>query len=135
MEEIYGIEEFKANFKKVIEEIDSIIKGAYQEKEAMEKLRKLFSEDQIKRLEELMDAMRKRTKDAEDRALVALQEAERYKNELEKEKTRLEKLWDAYKKQEEELMEREREIEELQEALKEKDKEIEELKKHVEGME
>ncbi len=49
MDEIYGIEEFKANFKTRIDEIDAIAKGSYKEQEALEKLRRLFSEEQINR--------------------------------------------------------------------------------------
>ena len=134
MEEIYGIEEFKTNFKNVIEEIDLILKGTYQEKEGLEKLKKLFSENQVKRLEELIEMMRKRTNEAEERTLVALQEAERYKNEVEKEKTRLEKLWDAYKKQEDDYIDNGEQNEEMRTKLLEKEKQIDELNSQIEDM-
>jgi len=95
MEELYVIEDFKANFRRLLKEIEEIVRGAYKEKEAVEKLEKVLSEEQITKIEEFIDLLRKKVKESEERAFTALQEAERYKNELEKEKERLEKLWDA----------------------------------------
>ncbi|KAA0002927.1 MAG: hypothetical protein FE044_02275 [Thermoplasmata archaeon] len=135
MEEMFGVEELKENFDKILEEIDSIVRGSYKEKEALEKLRKLLSREQIERFEEMMDSMKKRLEEAEDRAMAALAEGERYKNELEKEQTRLEKLWDAYKKQEDELMEERRRMEELEEEIRAREEKIEKLMKDIEAME
>ena len=135
MEEMFGVEELKENFDKILEEIDSIVRGSYKEKEAPEKLRKLLSREQIERFEEMMDSMKRRLEEAEDRAMAALAEGERYKNELEKEQTRLEKLWDAYKKQEDELMEERRRMEELEEEIRAREEKIEKLMKDIEAME
>jgi chromosome segregation ATPase len=135
MDEIYGMEEFRTSFKQVVDEIDDILQDSCREQETLARLRTLFSEEKIRRFEELIDITRKRARESEERALAALQEAERYKNDLARERTRIEKLWDAYKRQEDELRHHGMQREELEADLADREGQIRELKACINDME
>ena len=96
---IYGkdVEKIRNDFREILSEIDSIVQGSYREKEGFEKIKELIDVTRIDRLLQVMDAMEKRAKEADERAISAFRDMEKYRRDLEKEQIRLEKLWDAYK--------------------------------------
>jgi len=111
---IYGkdVEKIRNDFREILSEIDSIVQGSYREKEGFEKIKELIDVTRIDRLLQVMDAMEKRAKEADERAISAFRDMEKYRRDLEKEQIRLEKLWDAYKKQEDDISRERKEAEE-----------------------
>ncbi len=147
---IYGkdIERIKDNFKEILSEIDSIAQGSYKEKEIFEKVKSLIDVNRMERLFQMLDSMEKKTRDADERSISAFSDMEKYRKELEMEQIRLEKLWDAYKKQEDDISKEKKEAEEWKKKLSEQEnvtadlekkvktlKELEEDRKKVENLE
>jgi len=62
-------EKIRNDFKEILSEIDSIVQGSYKEKEGFKKIKELIDMSRIDRLLQMMDAMEKRAKEADERAI------------------------------------------------------------------
>jgi len=108
------VEKIKHNFEQVLLELDTIAKGSQKEHEIVDHMRDLMDFERIERLAQLLDTMDKQTHESEERAIEAFREMEKYHKELDMEQQRLEKLWDAYKKQEDDIIEKREKTQEWQ---------------------
>ncbi|MGC9554197.1 MAG: hypothetical protein ACP5EK_02690 [Thermoplasmatota archaeon] len=128
------VEKIKQNFQEVLSELDSIARGSQKEREMFERLRRLVDVERIERLSQMLDSMEKQARESEERAIEAFRDMERYRKELEMEQERLEKLWDAYKKQEDDMGEVEESVQEWRTRFSQQQETIAELRKKVETM-
>ncbi|HHH77635.1 MAG TPA: hypothetical protein ENL18_00265 [Thermoplasmatales archaeon] len=133
---VYGkdVEKIKNDFREILSEIDSITQGSYREKDILEKIRDMIDINRIERLSQMLDSMEKKAREADERAISAFRDMEKYRKDLEMERIRLEKLWDAYKKQEDDITTERKTAEEWKNKLAEQEAAVEELKKKVEAL-
>ena len=100
-------------------EIDSIKSSFSKGMEDLAKIQGMLSQEGIDNISTMMQDFESRLSESERRKEEAAEGARRYSEELEKEKERLVKLWDAYKNQEEELANQEKKTTELEDKLRE----------------
>ena len=133
---VYGkdVEKIKNDFREILSEIDSITQGSYREKDVLEKIREMIDINRIERLSQMLDSMEKRAREADERAISAFRDMENYRKDLEMERVRLEKLWDAYKKQEDDISKERKEAEEWKNKLAEQEATVKDLEKKVETL-
>ena len=86
--------------------------------EDLAKIQSMLSFEGLNKMDSMMRSFEDRLSEAERRRDEAVEGARRYSMELEKEKERLIKLWDAYKNQEESLSAQEKRVAELEERLR-----------------
>lgn len=98
-------------------EIDSIKTSFSKGMEELSRVQSMLSVDGITRMTSMLQSFEEQLSDAERRREEATEGARRFSQELDKEKERLVKLWDAYKSQEENLAASERHIAELETRL------------------
>jgi len=109
--------EIKSKFHQIALEIDAITKDSYRDAEILEKLQKTLNMDYITHLIATLETLEKHAQNAEEETQRATQKMTECQTELEKEGTRLEKLWDAYKTQEKEITHHQDKQKKLQEQL------------------
>jgi chromosome segregation ATPase len=85
------------------------------------KIQSMLNLDGLNKMDSMIRSFEDRLSEAERRREEAVEGARRYSVELEKEKERLIKLWDAYKNQEESLSAQEKRVAELEERLRDTD--------------
>jgi len=95
--------DIKTKFHQIALELEAITKDSYRDAEILEKLQKTLNMDYITHLITTLETMEKHVQNADDETQQATQKMNECQTELKKEGTRLEKLWDAYKKQEKEI--------------------------------
>jgi len=95
-------------------EIDSIKTSFSKGMEELSRVQSMLSVDGITRMTTMLQSFEEQLSDSERRREEASEGARRFSQELDKEKERLVKLWDAYKSQEENLAASERHIAELE---------------------
>ncbi|MCX6664822.1 MAG: hypothetical protein NT038_01990 [Euryarchaeota archaeon] len=100
-------------------EISTIKNSFSKSMDDLEKIQSVLSLDGINKFNDMLQEFEHRLSDSERKREEASQGARRYSEELEKEKERLMKLWDAYKTQEEELSSQERKAGEFEDNLRE----------------
>jgi chromosome segregation ATPase len=100
-------------------EIDSLKSSFSKGMDDLAKIQSMISMEGAQKLGSLIDEFEDRLMEAERRREEALEGARKYSDELEKEKERLIKLWDAYKNQEESLSGHEKQVTELENKLHE----------------
>jgi chromosome segregation ATPase len=98
-------------------EIDSIKTSFSKGMEELSRIQSMLSVDGITKMSTMIQSFEEQLSDAERRRDEASEGARRYSQELDKEKERLVKLWDAYKSQEENLAASERHTAELETQL------------------
>jgi len=125
------VEKIKHSFEQVLLELDTIAKGSQKEHEIVEHMRDLMDVERIERLAQLLDTMDKQARESEERAIEAFREMEKYRKELDMEQQRLEKLWDAYKKQEDSIIEKGKTTQEWQDKYTKQQDAVAELHKQV----
>ncbi|MCD6572141.1 MAG: hypothetical protein J7K62_02600 [Thermoplasmata archaeon] len=111
------IDNLKDNLQQISQEIENIRTSFYKGAENLERIKNLLD---VKRLDEfvnIIENLEKRVSKIEEEKNAAIEGAKKYSKELEKEKERLVKLWDAYKLQEDELTEKEKKIAELEDQI------------------
>lgn len=86
--------------------------------EDLAKIQSMLNLDGLNKMDSMIRSFEERLSEAERRREEAVEGARRYSMELEKEKDRLVKLWDAYKNQEESLSAQEKRVAELDERLR-----------------
>lgn len=99
-------------------ELDSIKSSFSKGMEDLAKIQSMLNLDGLNKMDSMIRSFEDRLSEAERRREEAIEGARRYSVELEKEKDRLVKLWDAYKNQEESLSMQERHVTELEEKLR-----------------
>jgi len=89
--------------RQATDEIDSIKNLFSKSTEDLSRIQNMLDLDKLGEISTIIEKCEGRATDAEKRRDEAFHGAKKYSEELEKEKERLIKLWDAYKNQEEEL--------------------------------
>lgn len=122
-EQMSGMKEPKEDFIERLQqastEIDSIKNSFSKGMEDLARIQSIISFDGVNKLTTMVQEFEDRLIDAERKREEASEGARKFSTELEKEKERLVKLWDAYKNQEEELSIQEKRASELEERLRE----------------
>ena len=102
-------------------EIDSIKSSFSKGMDDLAKIQGMLSQEGVDNISTMIQDFESRLSESDRRREEAAEGAQRYSEELEKEKERLVKLWDAYKNQEEELASQEKKATELEEKFGEVD--------------
>ena len=110
---------FMERLQQASNEIDSIKSSFSKSMEDLAKVQNVLSLDGVNKVNSMIQNFEDRLSDAERLREEATEGARKYSEELEKEKERLVKLWDAYKNQEEGLSIQEKRVSELEEKLRE----------------
>jgi chromosome segregation ATPase len=100
-------------------EIDSIKSSFSKGMDDLAKIQGILSQEGVDNISAMIQDFESRLSESERRRDEAAEGAHRYSEELEKEKERLVKLWDAYKNQEEELANQEKKTTEFEDKLRE----------------
>lgn len=96
-------------------EIDNIKNSFVKNTEELNKIKTLLDVEKLDEINGIIEKFEVQVIEAEKRKEEAFKGAKKYSEELEKEKERLIKLWDAYKNQEEELTKTEKKLQDLEE--------------------
>ena len=103
MDDTIQIDTLKERLSNVSNEIDALKMSFSKSTEDLSRIQNMLGVDNIDELGNIVEKFENRVAEAEQKRTEAIEGARRYSEELEKEKERLIKLWDAYKNQEEEL--------------------------------
>ena len=124
---ITDLDAFRESLQRVTSQLEAIRSSFYQGVEEIERIKKVLDAEHISRFSDIITEFEDRLSKIERERDEAIENAKRFSQELEKEKERLIKLWDAYKLQEDELAEKEKRINELEDKIKEYEKKINEI--------
>ena len=102
----------------VTNEIDAIKLSFSKSTEDLSRIQNMLNVGNIENLTGVLDKYEDKIAEAEKQRMEAAESSKKYSEELEKEKERLIKLWDAYKNQEEELSNSEKKLAEYEERVK-----------------
>jgi chromosome segregation ATPase len=105
---------FEDKLHKVVNEIDQLKNSFSKSTEDLSRIKNMLDIDAFKDVTATIERFEGELSEAERQKEEAFRGAKKYSEELEKEKERLIKLWDAYKKQEEELSQSESKIQEFE---------------------
>src|SRR4030042_304447 len=120
---VKGVKEsFIEQLQEASTELGSVKSSFSKGMEDLAKIQSMLSLEGLNKMDSMMRSFEDRLSEAERRRDEATEGARRYSMELEKEKKRLIKLWDAYKNQEESLSAQEKRVVELDERLRESEK-------------
>jgi chromosome segregation ATPase len=109
---------FMEQLQEASTELGSVKSSFSKGMEDLAKIQSMLSFEGLNKMDSMMRSFEDRLSEAERRRDEATEGARRYSMELEKEKERLIKLWDAYKNQEESLSSQEKRVSELEERLR-----------------
>jgi chromosome segregation ATPase len=109
---------FMEQLQEASTELGSVKSSFSKGMEDLAKIQSMLSFEGLNKMDSMMRSFEDRLSEAERRRDEAAEGARRYSMELEKEKERLIKLWDAYKNQEESLAAQEKRVVELEERLR-----------------
>lgn len=109
---------FMERLQQASNELDSIKSSFSKGMEDLAKIQTMLDLDGLTKMDTMIRTFEERLSESEQRREEAVDGARRYSQELEKEKDRLVKLWDAYKNQEESLATQEKQVAELEEKLR-----------------
>ncbi|MCD6467906.1 MAG: hypothetical protein J7L32_01145 [Thermoplasmata archaeon] len=112
-----NVDAFKENLQQVTTQLEAIRTSFYQGVEEIEKIKKTLDAGHLNQFSNIISEFEGRLIKAERERDEAIESAKKYNEELEKEKERLIKLWDAYKLQEDELATKEKRITELENKI------------------
>ena len=104
--------------RQAADEIDNIKNSFVKNTEDLSKIKNMLDVGNIGDINGIIEKFEEQITEAERKKEEAFQGAKKYSEELEKEKERLIKLWDAYKNQEEELSKTEHKLEEYKEKVR-----------------
>jgi chromosome segregation ATPase len=99
-------------------ELDSLRSSFSKDMEDLSKIQSILNLDGLTKMDTMIRSFEDQLSESERRREEAVEGARRYSMELEKEKDRLVKLWDAYKNQEESLSMQEKRVADLEEKLR-----------------
>lgn len=100
-------------------ELGSVKSSFSKGMEDLAKIQSMLNLEGLNKMDSMIRSFEDRLSESERRREEAVEGARRYSIELEKEKERLVKLWDAYKNQEESLAAQEKRVVEMEERLRE----------------
>jgi chromosome segregation ATPase len=126
--DIENIDALKEKLVAVSTEIDAIKNSFSKSAEDLSRIQGMLTIGKLDDLSSIINKFETRVAEVEKKRVEASEGAKKYSEELEKEKERLIKLWDAYKNQEEELSVTEKKVAEY----KEKIRTSEATQKHIE---
>ncbi len=129
--DIIDINAFRESIQQVTSQLEQIRSSFYQGVEEIERIKKILNSEHIGRFSDIITEYEAQLTRMEKERNEAIENARKYSQELEKEKERLIKLWDAYKLQEDELNERDRRIAELERKVKEYENRLRETEKDL----
>ena len=129
--DIIDINAFRESIQQVTSQLEQIRSSFYQGVEEIERIKKILNSEHIGRFSDIITEYETQLTRMEKERNEAIENARKYSQELEKEKERLIKLWDAYKLQEDELNERDRRIAELERKVKEYENKLRETEKDL----
>jgi chromosome segregation ATPase len=130
-----GADEMRNNIREVAREIGRVRDQAMQEADALEKIRGMLDTGYLADLMTSVAELESRMTEMETEALHASEDAGRARRELEEEQERLQKLWDAYKIQEDELERLKRDYPLMEEKLFERDRQLEGVRREIARLE
>jgi chromosome segregation ATPase len=113
-----NLDSLKEKLVAVTSEIDAIKSSFSKNTEDLSRIQSMLSVGHIDDIGGVIEKYESRIAEAEKQRTEAAESSQKYSEELEKEKERLIKLWDAYKNQEEELSSTERRIAEYENRVK-----------------
>ncbi len=109
---------FMERLQEASSELGSVKSSFSKGMEDLAKIQSMLSLDGLDKMDSMIRSFEDRLSESERRREEAVEGARRYSIELDKEKERLVKLWDAYKNQEESLSSQEKRVVELEEKLR-----------------
>jgi len=109
---------FMERLQEASTELGSVKSSFSKSMEDLSKIQSMLNLDGLNQMDSMIRSFEQRLTESERRREDAAEGARRYSVELEKEKERLVKLWDAYKNQEESLSAQEKRAVELEEKLR-----------------
>ena len=112
------IDSLKEKLLAVSNEIDTIKNSFSKNTEDLSRIQKMLSVGDLEDIGGMIEKFENKIAEAEKQKREVAEGAKKYSEELEKEKERLVKLWDAYKNQEEELSTVEKKISEYEDRVK-----------------
>ena len=115
---IENIDSLKEKLQSVSNEIDAIKNSFTKNAENLSRIQNLLSIGNLEDITGMIEKFESRVAEVEKQRIEASDGARKYSEELEKEKERLIKLWDAYKNQEEELSTAEKKASEYEERVR-----------------
>ena len=104
--------------RQAADEIDIVKNSFAKNTEDLLRIKNMLDVGNLEDINEIIEKFETQITEAEKKKEEASQGAKKYSEELEKEKERLIKLWDAYKNQEEELTKTEKKIKEFEDRAK-----------------
>lgn len=116
--EVENIDSLKEKLLAVSNEIDAIKHSFSKSAEDLSRIQNMLGVGNLDEISNVLEKFESRVAEAEKQRMEAAEGAKRYSEELEKEKERLIKLWDAYKNQEEELSNTEKRINDYEERAR-----------------
>ena len=111
---VENLDSLKEKLITVTNEIDAIKLSFSKSAEDLSRIQNMLSVGNIEDVSGVLDKYESQIADAEKQRIEATESSKKYSEELEKEKERLIKLWDAYKNQEEELSNTEKKLAEYE---------------------
>lgn len=99
-------------------ELDSIKSSFSKGMEDLSRIQGVLSKEGVNNIAQMISEYENKIMESERRKEEALQGAHQFSEELDKEKERLVKLWDAYKNQEEELANKEKKLAEFEDRIR-----------------
>jgi len=109
---------FMERLQQASTELDSIKSSFSKGMEDLAKIQSMLDLEGLTKMDQMIHTFELQLTEAEQRREEAAEGARRYSQELEKEKDRLVKLWEAYKNQEESLAMQEKRVTELEEQVR-----------------
>ena len=109
---------FMERLQQASTELDSIKSSFSKGMDDLAKIQSMIDLDGLNKMDQMIHTFELRLSESEQRRGEAAEGARRYSQELEKEKDRLVKLWEAYKNQEESLAMQEKRVAELEERTR-----------------
>jgi len=109
---------FMERLQEASTELGSVKSSFSKSMEDLSRIESMLNLDGLDKMDSMIRSFEDRLSESERRREEAAEGARRYSMELEKEKERLVKLWDAYKNQEESLSAQEKRVAELDEKLR-----------------
>ena len=118
VEDVEHIGSLKEKLLSVSNEIDAIKTSFSRSTEDLSRIQNMLSVEHLDEIGGILERFESKVTEAEKMRTEAAEGARKYSDELEKEKERLIKLWDAYKNQEEELSATEKRVAEYEERAR-----------------
>lgn len=112
------VDSIKGKLQAVSSEIDALKNSFSKSTEDLTRIQDMLSIGNLDDISGVIEKFENRVAEAEKRRMEAIDGAKKYGEELEKEKERLIKLWDAYKNQEEELSHTEKKVTDYEEQIR-----------------